>query len=90
MHASLACHRLHARCSCRLICTRPVLAGGFIPARMLRTFLKQKSGKALPIQTIGLVLYDENDPLHDPTTAAVRKTQVSMGGGAGALGAARR
>eukprot|EP00198_Chlamydomonas_reinhardtii_P011912 XP_001701249.1 predicted protein [Chlamydomonas reinhardtii] len=50
-------------------------SGGFIPARMLRTFLKAKCGKSLPIQTIGLVLYDDNLDKYDPDTAVVRKTQ---------------
>lgn len=51
--------------------------GGFIPARVLRTFLKQQSGKSIPIQAIGLILY--NDDLDggdfDPSTVPVRKTQ---------------
>ncbi|KAG2487333.1 hypothetical protein HYH03_014049 [Edaphochlamys debaryana] len=57
-------------------------SGGFIPARMLRTFLKQKCGKSLPIQTIGLILYDDNLDKYDPSTAVVRKTQwLNYGGG---------
>lgn len=61
-------------------------SGGFIPGRMLRTFLKQKCGKSLPIQTIGLVLYDDNLDTYDVSTATVRKTQwlnYSSGEGAG-------
>ncbi len=55
----------------------PRAGGGFIPARILRTFLKQQSGKSIPIQAIGLILY--NDDLDggdfDPSTVPVRKTQ---------------
>ncbi|GLC42764.1 hypothetical protein PLESTB_001415700 [Pleodorina starrii] len=61
-------------------------SGGFIPARMLRTFLKAKCGKSLPIQTIGLILYDDNLDKYDPETAVVRKTQwlnYSAGEGTG-------
>lgn len=36
--------------------------GGFIPARILRTFLKRsKTDKNIPIFAIGLVLYDNDD-----------------------------
>ncbi|KXZ47230.1 hypothetical protein GPECTOR_37g236 [Gonium pectorale] len=59
-------------------------SGGFIPARMLRTFLKAKCGKSLPIQTIGLILYDDNNHNYDPATAVVRKTQwLNYGAGEG-------
>ncbi|ODQ64758.1 PRTase-like protein [Nadsonia fulvescens var. elongata DSM 6958] len=33
--------------------------GGFIPARILRTFLKQPGSKNIPIQAIGLSLYED-------------------------------
>ncbi|KAJ1884321.1 hypoxanthine-guanine phosphoribosyltransferase, partial [Kickxella alabastrina] len=33
--------------------------GGFIPARILRSFLKAKRGHNIPIQAIGLSLYEE-------------------------------
>ncbi|KAK9382394.1 uncharacterized protein V2V93DRAFT_357171 [Kockiozyma suomiensis] len=33
--------------------------GGFIPARILRTFLKEPGAKNIPIQAIGLTLYEE-------------------------------
>lgn len=33
--------------------------GGFIPARILRTFLKEKGHKNIPIQAIGLSLYED-------------------------------
>nr|CAG8471368.1 4550_t:CDS:2 [Entrophospora candida] len=35
--------------------------GGFIPARILRTFLKQQNNKNMPIQAIGLSLYEDID-----------------------------
>ncbi|CAO3673493.1 unnamed protein product [Umbelopsis ramanniana] len=33
--------------------------GGFIPARILRTFLEKRNNKNIPIQAIGLSLYEE-------------------------------
>ncbi|KAI8967628.1 phosphoribosyltransferase-like protein [Mycotypha africana] len=58
--------------------------GGFIPARILRTFLKKtEKGKNIPIQAIGLSLYediitstgeDENGAVEKPGTT-VQKTQ---------------
>ncbi|ANB12902.1 xanthine phosphoribosyltransferase [Sugiyamaella lignohabitans] len=33
--------------------------GGFIPARILRTFLKKENAKNIPIQAIGLSLYED-------------------------------
>ncbi|CAG8456243.1 9206_t:CDS:2 [Ambispora leptoticha] len=33
--------------------------GGFIPARILRTFLKRQNNKNIPIQAIGLSLYED-------------------------------
>ncbi|KAA1087933.1 hypoxanthine-guanine phosphoribosyltransferase [Puccinia graminis f. sp. tritici] len=33
--------------------------GGFFPARVLRTFLKDSSKKNIPIQAIGLSLYED-------------------------------
>ncbi|KAJ2002776.1 hypoxanthine-guanine phosphoribosyltransferase [Coemansia thaxteri] len=33
--------------------------GGFIPARILRSFLKAKHGRNVPIQAVGLTLYEE-------------------------------
>lgn len=33
--------------------------GGFIPARILRTFLKEEGAKNIPIQAIGLSLYED-------------------------------
>ncbi|UJR31561.1 hypothetical protein I4U23_019048 [Adineta vaga] len=38
-----------------------ISAGGFLPARILRNILKSElGGKSLPIQTIGLCLYESN------------------------------
>jgi hypoxanthine phosphoribosyltransferase len=31
--------------------------GGYVPARILRSFLKQPNGPNIPIQAIGLSLY---------------------------------
>ncbi|GAX81934.1 hypothetical protein CEUSTIGMA_g9362.t1 [Chlamydomonas eustigma] len=38
-----------------------ITGGGMVPARILRTCVKAKTGKNLPIQCIGLVLYDDDD-----------------------------
>lgn len=49
-------------------------AGGFIPARILRTFLKRELGRNVPILAIGLTLYEDPDG-GDPLVIPVRKTQ---------------
>ena len=38
-----------------------IAGGGLIPARLVRTFIKSKSYSNLPIQTIALSLYDDED-----------------------------
>ncbi|CAO3697192.1 unnamed protein product [Rhizopus microsporus] len=48
--------------------------GGFIPARILRTFLKKTSRGNIPIQAIGLSLYEELGNEERPGTQ-VQKTQ---------------
>jgi hypoxanthine phosphoribosyltransferase len=48
--------------------------GGFIPARILRTFLKKTSRGNIPIQAIGLSLYEELGNEEIPGTQ-VQKTQ---------------
>lgn len=52
--------------------------GGFIPARILRTFLRKQVGKSIPIQAIGLTLYEHDDIACDPLNRPVRKTQWLM------------
>ncbi len=43
--------------------------GGLIPARLLRSGFKSKTGKTLPIQVIGAVRYDDdNGKVHDTVT----------------------
>lgn len=45
--------------------------GGYVPARILRSFLKQPGSPNIPIQAIGLSLYEqlpENDPKSGTTT----------------------
>ncbi|OLL23022.1 Xanthine phosphoribosyltransferase 1 [Neolecta irregularis DAH-3] len=37
-----------------------IAGGGYIPARILRTFLKRPGAKNIPIQAIGLVLYEDH------------------------------
>ncbi|KAI0390738.1 PRTase-like protein [Xylariaceae sp. FL0594] len=42
--------------------------GGYVPARILRSFLKQPGSPNIPIQAIGLSLYEEL-PVSDPANA---------------------
>lgn len=51
--------------------------GGFIPARILRTFLKEPGQKNIPIQAIGLTLYEDLGLADDVETvgAQVIRTQ---------------
>lgn len=48
--------------------------GGFVPARILRTFLKLEFGRTLPVQAIILNLY-EDECAQDVSKLLVRKTQ---------------
>lgn len=45
----------------------------FVPARILRSVLKRKLGYNVPIQTVGLALYDIDGS--DPATSPVQRTQ---------------
>ncbi|EQC52996.1 xanthine phosphoribosyltransferase [Schizosaccharomyces japonicus yFS275] len=51
--------------------------GGFIPARILRTFLKMPGQKNIPIQAIGLSLYEElvSDAPEEVPGVEVKRTQ---------------
>ncbi|KAG0162113.1 hypoxanthine-guanine phosphoribosyltransferase [Apophysomyces sp. BC1034] len=52
--------------------------GGFIPARILRTFLHKRNNRNIPIQAIGLSLYEEIEIAqanNDDTPPQVTKTQ---------------
>ncbi|KAJ2871671.1 hypoxanthine-guanine phosphoribosyltransferase [Coemansia asiatica] len=64
--------------------------GGFIPARILRSFLKARSGQNIPIQAIGLSLYEElpnagKDGVPEIPGVQVTKTQWLNFGGADSL-----
>ncbi|KAJ1959090.1 hypoxanthine-guanine phosphoribosyltransferase [Dipsacomyces acuminosporus] len=64
--------------------------GGFIPARILRSFLKAASGKNIPIQAIGLSLYEElpnagKDGVPEIPGVQVTKTQWLNFGGSESL-----
>ncbi|KAJ2720835.1 hypoxanthine-guanine phosphoribosyltransferase [Coemansia sp. Benny D115] len=64
--------------------------GGFIPARILRSFLKAKGGHNIPIQAIGLSLYEElpnagQDGVPEVPGVQVTKTQWLNFGGADSL-----
>ncbi|ODV87366.1 hypothetical protein CANARDRAFT_194198 [[Candida] arabinofermentans NRRL YB-2248] len=49
--------------------------GGFIPARIIRTFLRQKNEKNIPIQAIGLSLYEDMGAGEDTIGKEVIRTQ---------------
>ncbi|KAI8824904.1 phosphoribosyltransferase-like protein [Fimicolochytrium jonesii] len=51
----------------------PISGGGLIPARILRTLLKAKFGKTVPIKVIGLQLYD--DDTETILESGVKRTQ---------------
>lgn len=63
--------------------------GGFIPARILRSFLKHKTARNIPIQAIGLSLYEELPNFTGGAPEApgtqVTKTQWLNFGGADSL-----
>ncbi|KAH8179103.1 phosphoribosyl transferase domain-containing protein [Sarocladium implicatum] len=48
--------------------------GGYVPARILRSFLKQPGSPNIPIQAIGLSLYESlgNDEVEEPGTKVTR------------------
>ena len=49
--------------------------GGYVPARILRSFLKRPSSPNIPIQAIGLSLYEtlsNSDPVEQPGTKVTR------------------
>jgi hypoxanthine phosphoribosyltransferase len=49
--------------------------GGFIPARILRTFLKEPGAKNIPIQAIGLSLYEDMGTVEEKLGVEVIRTQ---------------
>lgn len=49
--------------------------GGFIPSRIIRTFLKQQGEKNIPIQAIGLSLYEDMGTGSDTIGKEVIRTQ---------------
>lgn len=49
--------------------------GGFIPARIIRLFLKEEGGKNIPIQAIGLSLYEQFGASEDQIGKEVVRTQ---------------
>ncbi|KAJ1855731.1 hypoxanthine-guanine phosphoribosyltransferase [Coemansia sp. RSA 1822] len=60
--------------------------GGFIPARILRSFLKAQSGANIPIQAIGLSLYEQLPGMDAETLGTqVAKTQWLNFGGSDTL-----
>ncbi|EEH44033.1 hypothetical protein PABG_11452 [Paracoccidioides brasiliensis Pb03] len=56
--------------------------GGYIPARMLRSFLKQPDGANIPIQAIGLSLYEnlgrDDDPVEQLGTKVTRTQWLDL------------
>ncbi|KAK2739261.1 hypoxanthine-guanine phosphoribosyltransferase [Myotisia sp. PD_48] len=55
--------------------------GGYVPARILRSFLKQQGGPNIPIQAIGLSLYEnlgKDGPEETPGTKVTRTQWLDM------------
>lgn len=54
--------------------------GGYVPARILRSFLKQPGSPNIPIQAIGLSLYESlgNDEVEEPGTKVTRTQWLDM------------
>lgn len=79
-------HKLCQSCASHLLETfQPNLmiaigGGGYVPARILRSFLKQPSSPNIPIQAIGLSLYESlppSDPSAPTTPVEVPGTKVT-------------
>ena len=55
--------------------------GGYVPARILRSFLKQPGSPNIPMQGIGLSLYEDlgrNDPEEMPGTKVTRTQWLDL------------
>ncbi|KAH7139191.1 hypothetical protein B0J11DRAFT_516274 [Dendryphion nanum] len=54
--------------------------GGYVPARILRSFLKQPGAPNIPIQAIGLSLYESlgTDPVEQPGTKVTRTQWLDL------------
>jgi uncharacterized protein len=54
--------------------------GGYVPARILRSFLKQPGSPNIPIQAIGLSLYESlgNDEVEEPGTKVTRTQWLDL------------
>jgi hypoxanthine phosphoribosyltransferase len=51
--------------------------GGYVPARILRSFLKQNDGPNIPIQAIGLSLYESLPEITGSNVVEVPGTKVT-------------
>lgn len=55
--------------------------GGYVPARILRSFLKRPGSPNIPIQAIGLSLYEQlsgSDPVEAPGTKVTRTQWLDL------------
>jgi len=54
--------------------------GGYVPARILRSFLKRPGSPNIPIQAIGLSLYESlgTDPVEEPGTKVTRTQWLDL------------
>merc|ERR1711977_356952 len=55
--------------------------GGYVPARILRSFLKKPGSPNIPIQAIGLSLYEQlsgSDPVEAPGTKVTRTQWLDL------------
>lgn len=50
--------------------------GGYVPARILRSFLKKGGSPNIPIQAIGLSLYEQLPATHDSSSATPGEVEV--------------
>ncbi|KAI1827317.1 PRTase-like protein [Xylaria intraflava] len=75
-------HKLCQEAAPRMLATlQPQLmiaigGGGYVPARILRSFLKQPGSPNIPIQAIGLSLYEELPVTHPSNTSAGPVDQI--------------
>lgn len=54
--------------------------GGYVPARILRSFLRRQGSPNIPIQAIGLSLYESlgTDPVEEPGTKVTRTQWLDL------------
>lgn len=80
---SLQVHKLCQEAAPQILSTmQPTLmiaigGGGYVPARILRSFLKREGGPNIPIQAIGLSLYESLPEITGSTVVELPGTRVT-------------